>query len=367
MCSRRAKGAKIPDQLTVIDGATALLGDRLEPVRDSVVLLHKDAIAGAGPRSEVELPTGAEVVDATGLTLLPGFIDAHVHIGFYPPAKVLAGGVTTVRDLAWPPDVIHPLARASRRPGFNGPLILAAGPMLTVTGGYPTRAGWAPPRTGLVIDSPAAARTAVERTAAEGACVIKVALNDAVGPTLSPELLGAIVERAHSLELKVTGHVHGLGELVKALDAGMDELAHMLLSGEPIPGEIIARMVEAGMGVVPTLSCFFGRRRLRAIANLARLREAGGRAIYGTDLGNQGPRPGIDRREVNAMHKAGYSGQDIVRAATVDAAAWMGLAERGSIAPGKVADLVAVGGNPLERAGDLTKVEGVWRAGSRVL
>lgn len=358
--------ASMANDLIAVRAATALVGPRLEAVNDAALIIADGHIEAAGPASEVTVPIGAEIVDAAEHTLLPGFIDAHVHIGFYDPIVVLRGGVTTVRDLAWPEEQIWPLVRASASPAFQGPTILAAGPMLTVEGGYPTRAAWAPPGTGLVIGSRGEAQPAVERLASAGASVIKVALNPAAGPTLDGETLRAIVECAHHHDLKVTGHTFGLEELDKALDAGMDELAHMLMSRDSIADATIARMVEQGMTVVPTLSCFFGRDQRVAIENLERFLEAGGHVVYGTDLGNQGPSPGIDRREVSATAKAGMSGHDIIRSASVDSAKWLGLEGVGALAPGMDADVVGVKGNPLDDHNALTKVAMVWRKGKRV-
>src|SRR3712207_8677447 len=79
---------------------------------------------------------------------MPGFVDAHVHIGCADAGEVLRRGVTTVRDLGWPPERIFDVARASASPSFDGPLVLAAGPILTAPGGYPTPAAWAPRGTG---------------------------------------------------------------------------------------------------------------------------------------------------------------------------------------------------------------------------
>jgi cytosine/adenosine deaminase-related metal-dependent hydrolase len=113
-------------------------------------------IERVGPEAEVVPPAGAVVVDGAGATLLPGFIDTHVHLDFYPPALVLAGGVTTVRDLGWPADRLAALQRGAADPG-SSPRLLAAGQILTVPGGYPTRAPWAPPGTARPVDGAAEA------------------------------------------------------------------------------------------------------------------------------------------------------------------------------------------------------------------
>jgi imidazolonepropionase-like amidohydrolase len=346
-----------------IVGGTALVGEELHPVGEAVVLVRDGRIAGAGPRSEIAVPSDFERVDAPGVTLMPGFIDAHVHIGFYDPLDVVKGGVTTVRDLAWPPESIFPLAERSRAADFGGPTILAAGPMLTVEGGYPTRAGWAPPNTGRTVASPRDAPEAVEITAREGARIIKVALNPEAGPVLDRATLQAIVEEAHERDLRVTGHISGLEQLEIALAVGLDELAHMLMSAERIPDDIIARMVEQNVVVVPTLSIRFRRDRRIAIDNTRRFLQAGGRVVYGTDLGNAGPGPGIDHREVAAMAQAGMTAAEIVRSGTVGAADWLGLEEVGALSEGTFADIVGVSGDPLEDVGALTRVVMVWRHG----
>jgi imidazolonepropionase-like amidohydrolase len=354
------------NEFIAITGATALVGAGLEPVHTASIVLQEGRIREVGPSENVLIPRGAQRIDATGLTVMPGFIDAHVHIGFYEPLRVLRGGITTARDLAWPSDRIFELAERSQATAFDGPRLLAAGPMLTAPGGYPTRAAWAPAGTGLSVTTPDDARRAVADIVSSNADVVKVALNPEVGPTLDLETLRAIVDAAHERGLKVTGHVCGLDELHKALDAGLDELAHMLMSRERIPDNTLRRMVAQGMTVVPTLAIRFGRDRRLAIDNLRTFSEVGGRTVYGTDLGNAGPGPGIDRREIRAMATAGLSPQQIVSSATVESARWLGLHSRGVLEAGADADLVAVSGKPLEHAVDLTRVEMVWRQGRRV-
>ena len=354
-----------PVATTAIVGGRALVGPNLEPLDEATVVIENDILLAVGASSDIKTPDGAVLVDATGFTLIPGFLDSHVHIGMATPADVLKGGVTTVRDLAWPPRDIWSLSNQSKDEHWPGPEILAAGQMLTVPEGYPLRAQWAPNGTGRAIRSTAEAGGAVAEQADSGACVIKVALNGLVGPTLDAATLGAIVEAAHERGLQVTGHVYGLSELHKALDAGMDELAHMLMSPEPIPAVTVSRMVSQSMTIVPTLSCFFGNEQTIAIENLRAFVTAGGQYVYGTDLGNEGPRPGIDPRELDALARAGLSGSDIVASATTRAAADLGLSDRGALEPGLYADVAAVlwvpGGEPLE----LSQVGMVWRRGKR--
>jgi imidazolonepropionase-like amidohydrolase len=356
----------MPAGTFTISGAAALVGEHLELEMDAAIVVSERKVAAVGPRTTVSIPHDAEVVDGAGLLVIPGFTDAHVHIGLADPGDVLAGGVTSARDLGWPRDEIHRLIQLSLGRGYDGPLLLWAGPMLTAPGGYPTRAAWAPEGTGLEVGTPADARDAVHSLSLAGVDWIKVALNPPVGPTLDHWTLRALVDAAHGHDLRVTAHIYGLDELKKALDAGVDELAHMLMSPERIPAPVIDRMVKAGTTVVPTLSVFFGDDRDIAIDNLARFVDAGGRVVYGTDLGNEGPRPGIDPREVAGLTDAGLSVQDIVASATTTAAEWLDLVDRGYIAAGRTADLVAVPADALDDATLLTDVRLVVREGRRV-
>jgi imidazolonepropionase-like amidohydrolase len=347
-----------------IAGGTALLGPGLDVTPDAVVLVEGDSIVAAGSRDAVAIPDQVTLLDASGLTVLPGFIDAHVHIGLSDPGEVLRGGVTTVRDLAWPLEEISAMAHRSAS-GLDGPLILAAGPMLTVAGGYPITAAWAPEGTGIAITSTNHAQRTVDELAAAGLSIIKIALNPPAGEVLPSDLLSEIVVAAHDHGLKVTGHIHGLGELEKALDAGIDELAHMLMSPEQLPEHVIDRMVEKDVAIVPTLSIFPSREAPIAVDNLARFVDAGGQVVYGTDLGHEGPGPGIDGLEVTRMASAGLTVTDIIRSATVDAAAWLGLDRKGVLEPGRDADIVCVEG-PIDVPSALTRVRHVVREGRAV-
>src|SRR4029453_19391306 len=116
-------------------------------------VLHRVTVVCDGDRIQwvgsTRLAPGADDELEVDGFLMPGAADRHVHIGLADPGAVLLGGGTAVRDLAWPPAVIFPLAGGSELPTFNGPLIRAAGPMITAPGGYPTAERWAPPGTGL--------------------------------------------------------------------------------------------------------------------------------------------------------------------------------------------------------------------------
>jgi imidazolonepropionase-like amidohydrolase len=355
-------GSPIPDAagppaLAVV-GVAVLDGRGGPAVPDRTVVAAGGLIERVGPAGEVAPPPGALVVDGAGGTLLPGIIDAHVHLGFYPPAEVLAGGVTTVRDLGWPPERLAALRRQAAAPAAS-PRLLAAGQILTVPGGYPTRAPWAPPGTARPVDGPAEAAAAVAELAEAGAAVIKVALDDRVGPTLPAPVLAAVVEAAAERGLDVTAHVGGAAEAAKALAAGVGELAHWPFDPAGLPDALVDALAESVVAV-PTLHIDPTPARR---AGVRRFVARGGRVVYGTDLGNQGPPPAVDTEELALLVEAGLRPEQAVAAATSEAAAHLGLAGTGVVAPGARADLLLVDGDPLADLAALSRVRLVTRDG----
>lgn len=311
----------------------------LRPPQD--ILIQNGKIAAIG---QFPIPGNAQRIQARGKTLLPGFIDSHVHVQLSDPRLCLRGGTTTVRDLGWAPPVIF-----ARLPGLrlSGPDLLAAGGILCPPGGYPSRAGWCPEATAVPVGTLAQAEQAVAQMKASGSSIIKVSLPF---PQL-PE----VVAQAHRSGLKVTAHLGGVEELDEALAAGVDELAHFTFASVTVPPDRIERMVRRKVAVCPTLHIGATPQRLD---NLARFVRAGGTVLYGTDLGNYGPPPGIDVQELALMMRAGMSPQQVIDSATIVPARWMGLKDRGAIAVGMRADLILVEGDPLR---DLSCLAPPWK------
>jgi imidazolonepropionase-like amidohydrolase len=346
-----------PAPLAVV-GVAVLDGQGGPPLPGRTVVAAGGLIERVGPVGEVAVPDGAAVVDGTGASLLPGFVDAHVHLDFYPPAQVLAGGVTTVRDLGWPPRRLAALREIAATRGAS-PRLLAAGQILTVPGGYPTRAPWAPPGTARPVEGAAAAARAAAELAEAGAAVIKVALDDRVGPTLPGPVLAAVVAAAAERGLGVTAHVGGAAEAAKALAAGVGELAHWPFDPAGLPEALVDALAEAVVAV-PTLHIDPSPARR---AGTRRFVARGGRVVYGTDLGNQGPPPGVDVAELRLLVEAGLSPGQALAAATSVAATHLGLDDAGRIAPGARADLLLVDGDPMSDLGALERVRLVARGG----
>jgi imidazolonepropionase-like amidohydrolase len=348
----------MPPPTLAIVGAAVFDGSGAAPVPGQTLVAAGGRIERVGPAAEVVPPAGAVVVDGTGATLLPGLVDTHVHLDFYPPALVLAGGVTTVRDLGWPAGRLAALHEGAADPRAS-PRLLAAGQIVTVPGGYPTRAAWAPPGTARPVGGAAEAAEAVADLAAAGAAVIKVALDDRVGPTLPAPVLAAVVGAAAERGLGVTAHVGGATEAAKALAAGVGELAHWPFDPAGLPDPLVDALAESVVAV-PTLHIDPSPARR---AGVRRFVARGGQVLYGTDLGNQGPPPGADVRELRLLVGAGLEPGRALAAATSLAAAHLGLDDTGRVEPGAWADLLLVDGDPLTDLANLERVRLVARDG----
>lgn len=344
-------GQVVEDVVVVLDGGTVAFAGRSADL----------AVAASGGDSVETLagveapPEPDEEIHVDGF-VMPGVVDRHVHVGLSDPGAILAGGATAVRDLGWPADDIFPLADASESPSFRGPLIRAAGPMITCRDGYPMRAGWAPKGAGIEVGGADEAAGAARDLLDRGAAVVKVALNAEAGPTLSDQELVAVCEVAHRAGTTVAAHVQGPGQAARALGAGVDEMAHCPWT-ERLGEDLIEAMAHR-MRIVSTLDIHsYGKDspELRvATENLNRFAAAGGRVAYGTDLGNGPIPPGIHPGEAWHLRRAGLAAEQVLEAMTFR-----------PLAPGEPADLVALGANPLEDIGALAEVLMVIRAGRR--
>ena len=258
-------------------------------------------VTDAGVRPTAHLPG----------TVLPGFVDAHVHLGLVDATALSAGGIAAVDDLGWVPDV------ARTWPGSPGwPEVRFAGAFLTAPGGYPTGRRWAPAASVEEITSPSQAPAAIDRQLAAGASFIKVTLNSDVGPVLDDATLHALVGHAHARGTTVTAHAQGSGQAARAFDAGVDRLAHAPWT-ERLDDALLKAMTPA-QSWVSTLDIHgwgdYGEDFAVAADNVRRFHALGGTVVYGTDLGN-GPLPlGINERELRAFAAVGIDGDDVVRA-----------------------------------------------------
>jgi len=358
------------EPVLVLTGGTLIDGTGAPPMPDAVVVIRGSRILAVGRRMDATIPAGARVIDVAGSTILPGLINAHVHTG-YDAANLRAwaqAGVTAVRDLGVAPwDDAFVRRNALSRDPVHARLV-AAGPLLTVPGGYPM-VPWG--MAGLAVTSPEDAILQTNRLLDAGADIIKIAL-DSGGvfgrqiPILSPAEAAAIVQTAHARGVRVSAHVLQTGDLARALDAGVDDIAHMV--EDELPDALIGGMVAAGTYWVPTLELWqrVGLPGKRPVTNLGRFVKAGGQVALGTDYAGYAAAfdLGMPVTEIGLMAEAGMTPMQIIIAATKNAAAVCGLdRELGTLETGKRADVLVVDGDPLADLQALTQTRLVLRDG----
>ncbi len=372
----------------------AVSGKLVEPGR---VVVSGTKIQAVGADGNV--PDGAEVIDLGDATLLPGFIDAHVHLSQeagpqwyhdwfnsimrFPAEQALYGahyakatleaGVTSVRDLGSSDYVALGLRNAINAGEIPGPRMLVANYAIGATAGHadqdpvpPQRIAVAGPIQG-VCNGPEECRAAVRYQVKYGANVIKfmpsggvLSLADPVdNPQLTQEEMNAIVTEAHNWGRKAAAHCHGDRAAKMAIAAGVDSIEH----GSFLEDDTLQEMKKKHVYLVATLfaGAWVGERLDNfppAIAVKARAAAAQAQKMFqhavkigvpiamGTDAGVE-PH-GLNAREFSLMTKNGMAAAQALIAGTANGAELLGLADQtGTLTPGKFADIVAVAGNPL--------------------
>src|SRR5262245_58326204 len=239
-----------------LTGATLIDGTGRPPLLDAVVLIENGRIRAVGPRAQTRIPPGVERVDFTGLTILPGLIDSHVHLRFALPRDTadttcqspldavlrdfLRHGITGIRDVGDAYPWIIELGRAIDEGQREGPRIFAAGPILTAPGGHPagTLLRGNPAAIAAAtrqISSPEEGRAVVRDLARGGVDLIKVVV-DSGGrattahpdrlPTLNPATLRAVVAASSAAHLPVTVHWGNVDELAAIVETRPQQLEH---------------------------------------------------------------------------------------------------------------------------------------------
>ena len=361
---------------TLIDGTGA------KAMPDAAIIVRDDRITAVGPRPDIEIPGDSFIVNVQGKTILPGFINSHVHWAFNRKnlSKWAREGVTTVRDLgrstAYPENLFK--TRNSLNANHKCARLVAVGLFINVEGGYPAALWGGYMET---VWSPEEARQAVNKLIDAGADVIKTAVESGYAfrrsgwPRLSPDELNVLVKTAHERGKPVTAHVTSARDLAPALDAGVDEIAHMVV--DELPNELVHRMIETGTRWVPTLELWQHASRKYpvnygevSIKNLARFVEAGGEVALGTDYGGAPQMAfelGMPISEIEWMMEAGMTPMQIIVSATKNAARACNMeGQIGTLEVGKLADILVVDGDPLSDIYALTKVNLVLREGKSI-
>ena len=337
---------------TVIDGTSAAA------LPDAVVVILGERIIAVGPRDELSIPAQVQAIELSGATILPGFINAHVH-NAYKEQNLrwwAQEGVTTVRDLGERLGFPYFSTRDRLRADPQNAWLISDGPLVTVPRGYPIAGNSFP---SLTVTSPEDAREKVVRLIDDGAELIKITLTSGGAPSLSAAEAAAIVETAHERGVPVSAHATTARDVQRALDAGVDDVAH--LATDQASDRLVRQMVERGVYWVPTLEALRGR----GAENLQRFLAAGGHVALGNDGGYlSGLEIGMPMAEIRAMSKAGMTPMQIIIAATRDAArVCQQEASLGTLEAGKFADVLVVEGDPLQDLEALTRVRMVIHRG----
>jgi imidazolonepropionase-like amidohydrolase len=242
----------------------------------------------------------------------PVFADHHVHLGLVDASGLAASGIGRVVDLGWSDDVVALAGGSPVRASYAGRFVAAPG-------GYPSASRWAPPRCTSEVAGPRDAEEAVAHQVALGASLVKVTLNRDAGAVPDVATLTAVVLAASRAGVPVVAHCQGPGMVELALAGGVGVLAHTPWTHQ-VDDEVQVEAVEAGQAWISTLDIHgYGTStpdQDRAVDNLARFHAAGGRVLYGTDLGN-GPLPeALNLREVALLERAGLGDDDVIAALT---------------------------------------------------
>jgi imidazolonepropionase-like amidohydrolase len=397
--------------IKAITNAHIFDGERV--IGDRIVVIHGERIHSVGG----VVPTGATIIDANNATLMPGLIDSHVHTDIDGLHDALSFGVTTELEMngKWSSNQRKKIAKRHDVADIRSP-----GMGVTPPGGHPSQ--YMKSSNNLLIklffhypfvSTPDEAVRFVNKQVTNGADYIKIFIEDGTtvgfpGLTMiSNDILVATVKEAHRFGKMAIAHVTTFEGAQKAISAGMDGLAHLFFDRQTTP-ELTAAIASSGAFVTPTLvtlSSAFGNNAAAlaadkrvssklsrkwldslsrsmnvypqgnlkdAYASVMALHKAGVDILAGSDVSEPIPILGglahgaSLHRELQLLVDAGFEPIEALRAATSIPARRFGLTDRGLIAPGRIADMILVDGDPITNINCTLSIIGVWRSGEKL-
>ncbi|MFM0249914.1 MULTISPECIES: amidohydrolase family protein [Paraburkholderia] len=400
---------RVLTNVTLIDG----LGNA--PIANATVAVYGSRIVSVG--TDVDIPDDAEVIDLKGMVVMPGLIDAHVHLGGCTHIEdfrktILGGGteplfggsdftdnfrdaressirygVTTIRSCG---DYMHDMLKLRQDTAdgiVTGPRIVACGPSFQEAGGHPNATVWGNDPVTLreaarLPKSPEEAREMVRELAGHGVDFIKVIINDSSisnrqvkFPRMPWAIISAIVEEAHAQKLIVAAHTENRHDTLRAVQIGIDDMEHLNLHSahEEVDLEshddLFRLLVEKETYVTPTMVVTAMHGKQASDVDIGSLRygnllfkrayEAGVKLAVGTDAGAPEVVYGwaVHAELAMMVNEQGIPPIDAIKAATKTNSELLGLSQViGTIEVGKQADLLVVSGNPVD---DITHTKNV--------
>jgi len=404
-------------EVKALSASLLIDGTGADPIKDAVIIVEGNKIVEVGSKHDVRIPSRAHKIELGAKTLMPGMFDVHIHLmgarGYNPAEKIitphdllvlraaedcfkiLKAGFTTVRDCG--STIALSLKRAVESGIIPGPRIYAAGKTLSQTAGHGD-IHYLPKEEvlkqgNLICDGPDECRRAAREALREGADFIKIMTTGGVGsekdnpwePQFTIEEIKAITYEAHNVGKRVASHAQGEQGVKNAIISGVDTIEH----GYFLDEECIELMLKHGTYYVPTFTLVEVYKRsiqtpydmppwrlrkqqlcIEAMPkSLMKAYKAGVKIATGTDYFGAPLRAhGDNADELITMVKYGMKAMDVLVAATKISAECLGIEDTvGTLVSGKIADIIALDGNPLEDITAVKRVDYVMKEGSTFL